>query len=79
VNDEYLTLAQAADYVEVNRVKFSRMAKKLAIPSIPSPFDERVKLFKRADLDVLKQAPRPLRDAEEEESARPAVLDRDGP
>jgi excisionase family DNA binding protein len=63
VQDDYLTLAEAAKYVGVNRVKFSRMAKKREIPTTGSPFDERMKLFRKVDLDALRQAPRPARSA----------------
>ena len=38
------------------------------IPSITSPYDERVKLFKKSDLEGLKRAPRIMRESEEEES-----------
>ena len=67
--DEFLTLIEAADYLGVNRVKFSRMVKQLQIPYATSPYDQRVKLFRKAELDELKRAPRPVRGDEQEGKA----------
>ena len=61
ITDGYLTLIEAADYLGVNRVKFCRMVKRLGIPFTTSPYDQRVKLFKKEDLEELTKAPR-LRD-----------------
>jgi hypothetical protein len=67
VTDEFVTLIEAADYLGVNRVKFSRMVKRLNIPFTTSPYDQRVKLFKKTDLEELKNAPRSIRGDEGEE------------
>ena len=40
-------------------VKLGQLVKEGTIPYVTSPLDKRVKLFKRADLDVLRSAPRP--------------------
>jgi len=50
---------QAAEYVGVSRVKLSQLVKEGVIPYVTSPLDKRMKLFKRGDLDLLKNAPRP--------------------
>jgi hypothetical protein len=39
------------------------------VPYTTSPYDQRAKLFKKADLEELKRAPRITRESEEEESA----------
>lgn len=59
MSDEYLPLMQAAEYVGVSRVKLGLLVKEGVIPYVTSPLDKRVKLFKRADLEQLKNAPRP--------------------
>lgn len=59
MSEEYLPLMQAAEYVGVSRVKLGQLVKEGIIPYVTSPLDKRVKLFKRADLEQLKNAPRP--------------------
>lgn len=59
MSDDYLPLIRAAEYVGVSRVKLGQLVKEGAIPYVTSPLDKRVKLFKRADLDQLRSAPRP--------------------
>src|SRR2546428_4603 len=59
MSDEYLPLLRAAEYIGVSRVKLAQLAKEGTIPYVTSPLDKRVKLFKRADLDELRNAPRP--------------------
>jgi hypothetical protein len=59
MSDEYLPLMRAAEYVGVSRVKLAQLAKEGAIPYVTSQLDKRVKLFKRDDLDHLKNGPRP--------------------
>jgi predicted site-specific integrase-resolvase len=59
MSDDYLPLMRAAEYVGVSRVKLAQLAKEGTIPYVTSPLDKRVKLFKRADLDQLRSAPRP--------------------
>jgi hypothetical protein len=59
MSDEYLPLLRAAEYVGVSRVKLAQLAKEGVIPYVTSPLDKRVKLFKRGDLDLLKNGPRP--------------------
>jgi hypothetical protein len=60
MQEEYLPLTQAAEYVGVSRVKFGNLVKDGAISYTLSQLDKRVKLFKRADLDRLKNEPRPM-------------------
>jgi hypothetical protein len=57
MRDEFLPLMRAAVYLGVSRMKLSRMVRAY----VTSPLDKRVKLFRRADLDVLRLAPRPMR------------------
>lgn len=59
MSDDYLPLMQAAEYIGVSRVKLAQLVKEGTIPYVTSPLDKRVKLFKRADLDQLRNAPRP--------------------
>lgn len=58
MNEEYLPLSQAADYIGVSRVKLSQLVKQGLIPYETSELDRRVKLFRKHDLDQLKR-PRP--------------------
>jgi len=59
MSDDYLPLMQAAEYIGVSRVKLAQLVKEGTIPYVTSLLDKRVKLFKRADLDQLRNAPRP--------------------
>lgn len=59
MSDDYVPLMQAAEYLGVSRVKLAQLVKEGLIPYVTSPLDKRVKLFKRADLDVLLAGPRP--------------------
>ena len=61
MSDEYLPLMEAAKYLGVSRVKLSLLARDGVIPCTTSPLDKRVKLFKRQDLEALKQAPRAMK------------------
>jgi excisionase family DNA binding protein len=61
MRDEFLPLMQAAVYLGVSRMKLSRMVRAGDLAYVTSPLDKRVKLFRRADLDVLRLAPRPMR------------------
>jgi excisionase family DNA binding protein len=70
MGDDFLPLMQAASYLGVSRMKLSRMIRAGELDYLTSPLDKRVKLFRRADLDQLKQAPRP---------ARPPVASKDIP
>ena len=58
MSDEYLTMADAARYVGVSRIKLSRLAQSGRITYTTSALDGRVKLFRRADLDELRKEPR---------------------
>jgi excisionase family DNA binding protein len=59
MKDDYLTLAEAAEYIGVSRAKLSRMVGEGAISHTSSPLDKRLKLFRRADLDPFRSAPKP--------------------
>lgn len=61
MNDEFLSLMQAADYLRVSRMKVSRLVREGSLAYVTSPLDKRVKLFRRVDLDHLRAAPRPVR------------------
>ena len=58
-DNEYLTLIQAAAYLGVSRPTLRRMVDEGTLATTTSPFDARVKLIRRTDLDRLKAAPRP--------------------
>ena len=55
---EFLALMDAAKYLGISRVKLAQLVKEGVIPHTTSPFDKRVKLFRREDLDNLSRAPR---------------------
>lgn len=59
MSDDYLPLMRAAEYIGVSRVKLAQLAKEGTVPYVTSQLDKRVKLFKRDDLDLLKNGPRP--------------------
>lgn len=61
MGEEFLPLMQAASFLGVSRMKLSRMVRAGELAYVTSPLDKRVKLFRREDLDQLKQAPRPAR------------------
>ncbi|MHB1417635.1 MAG: helix-turn-helix domain-containing protein [Chloroflexota bacterium] len=58
MSEEYVPLLEAAAYLGVSRVKLSRLVKEGVLTAVSSPLDKRLKLFKRSDLEVLRQAPR---------------------
>lgn len=60
MSDQYLPLMEAAKYRGISRVKLSQLARDGVVPLVTSPLDKRVKLFKRQDLEALKQAPRTM-------------------
>jgi hypothetical protein len=49
--DELFTMGHAAEYVGVNALKFARLVKSAPISFNRDPWDKRIKLFHRADLD----------------------------
>ncbi len=59
MSDEFLPLLRAAAYLGVSRVKLAQLAREGVLDYVTSPLDKRVKLFRRDDLDRLRQAPRP--------------------
>lgn len=69
MRDEFLPLMQAAAYLGVSRMKLSRMVGAGELTYVTSPLDKRVKLFRRDDLDVLRLAPRPMRQQAAPEAA----------
>ena len=52
MQDEFVTLTAAAEIAGVSRVKLWRMVKDGRLPAYADPRDARVKLIKRAELDV---------------------------
>jgi excisionase family DNA binding protein len=70
---DYLPLMEAAKYLGVSRVKLSQLARDGIIPFETSPLDKRVKLFKVAELDTLKSAPRWIRADEAGEEGKEAA------
>jgi excisionase family DNA binding protein len=61
MSEEFLSMMDAAEYLAVSRVKLSQLVKEGTIPYVTSPLDKRLKLFRRADLDTLRAAPRPTK------------------
>lgn len=57
--DEYLTLTQATEVVNISRATLWRRLREEGIQTYQSQQDRRVRLVKRSDLDVLLQ-PRPV-------------------
>jgi excisionase family DNA binding protein len=51
---EYMTVAEAQEYLEVTKVKISQLIAKGLLPTEPNPFDGRSKLVRRADVEALK-------------------------
>ena len=63
MQDEYLTLGDAAEYSRVSRVTVWRMVKEGRLRAYQNPRDRRVKLVKRAELDeALAIVPFPVED-----------------
>lgn len=56
MDEDLLPLMKAAKYLGISNVKLSQLAREGAIRYATSPLDRRLKLFKRQDLDTLKQA-----------------------
>ncbi|HEV8634551.1 MAG TPA: helix-turn-helix domain-containing protein [Chloroflexota bacterium] len=61
MDQEYLPLNRAAQYLGVSRVKLSQLVREGTIPYVTTPLDKRVKLFERRALDALKRPRRPQR------------------
>lgn len=57
--EEYLTLAQAAEFVSVSRATLWRRLREEGIQTYQSQQDRRVRLVKRTDLEGMLQ-PRPI-------------------
>ncbi len=66
MREGYMTMAQAAEYAGVSRVKLWRMVKSGRLPVYEDPRDARVKLVKRDELDAALQ---PIRLAPEGKEA----------
>lgn len=61
MQDEYLTLGDAAAHACVSRVTIWRMVKEGRLPAYLNPRDRRVKLVKRVELDeALRIVPLPV-------------------
>jgi excisionase family DNA binding protein len=69
MNDDYLTVLEAASYLGVSRDKITRMIRAGELTVIPNQIDKRERLISRKQLDKLK--PTPLR-AEPRIRLRPA-------
>ncbi len=63
MQDEYMTLGDAAEYTRVSRVTIWRMVKEGRLKAYQNPRDRRVKLVKRSELDsALTIVPFPTED-----------------
>ena len=56
---EYVTLQEAAEILGVSRFRMARLAADEELPVFTRPADRRVKLFKRGDVERLRE-PQPL-------------------
>lgn len=57
---EYMTVAEAQEYLDVSKRAISRMIEEGLLPAEPNPFDKRSKLIPRAIVEALK-AKRPAK------------------
>lgn len=51
-----LTLSEAANFLGISRKKMWSLVKNKQISALTSPLDRRKKLFKKSDLEKLKEA-----------------------
>jgi excisionase family DNA binding protein len=51
---EYITVAEARDYLGISRGKMTSLIKNGKLTAIENPLDSRSKLIKRADVEKLK-------------------------
>jgi len=51
---EYMTVAEARDYLGVSKRKITQFIEDGTLPSEPNIFDKRSKLVRRADVEALK-------------------------
>ena len=56
MDEDLLPLMKAAKYLGISNVKLSQLAREGFIRYATSPLDRRLKLFRRQDLDTLRQA-----------------------
>lgn len=56
--NEYLTVAQAREELGVSKVKMSQWVKDGVILVVQSPYDKRLKLVHRSDVERLRAMPR---------------------
>ena len=64
MQDEYLTLGDAAEHAGVSRVTIWRMVKEGRLAAYQNPRDRRVKLVKRTELDeALRIVPLPVEES----------------
>ncbi len=54
-SDDYVTMGEAQDILNVSRFKLWQLVKEGALPTFVSPLDRRQKLIRRDDLDRLRQ------------------------
>jgi hypothetical protein len=52
---EYITVADARDYLGVSKRKIAQLVAEGALPAEPNPLDKRSKVLRRADVEALKR------------------------
>lgn len=54
MSDEYMTVAEARDYLKVSRGKMTKLIKDGTLKTTPDHLDNRVKLINKTDVEKLK-------------------------
>ena len=54
MTEGYMNLKEAREYLEISRVKMTKIVKDGTVPTIPDPLDSRSRLVKREDVKKLK-------------------------
>lgn len=71
LEEEFLSLTEAAEYLGVSRVKMSQLVREAVVPYVTSPLDRRLKLVRREALDPLLAPRRRRGRAEKSDQAAP--------
>jgi hypothetical protein len=57
--EEWMTATEARLILGIGKAKLAEWLKNGTLPSVENPFDKRVRMVKRADVDRLNAIPRP--------------------
>ena len=55
MSEEFMTVAQAREYLGIGKRKMADLIKEGTLQTRPDPLDERVKLIPRSDVEALKE------------------------